>query len=145
MKLGLQFIKKKFIDRIMRPSHEAPMTEEHHFLDVLWNHKLSLWSGDLRLSRDRLEFSYKQPGDIAHLALFKFRLRDDKPLVRSWKVSEIESLTFQKFLLRTNTVELLFKNGCSLLFTFLNDANKCVDFAESIARVKRNLQPDVNP
>ena len=30
------------------------------------------------------------------------------------------------------------------MFTFLSDANKCVDFAECLARVKRNLQPDVN-
>jgi len=27
LKLGLQFIKKKFIDRIMRSSHETPMSE----------------------------------------------------------------------------------------------------------------------
>ena len=39
----------------------------------------------------------------------------------------------------------MFKDGRSLLFTFLSDSNKCVDFAESLARVKRNLQPDMNP
>lgn len=111
---------------------------------MLWNHKLSLWSGDIRLSREKLEFCFKQPGDHCHLALFKFRLRDDKPLVRAWRVLDIESLTFQKFLLKNNTVELLLKDGRSLLFTFINDSSKCIDFAECLARLKKNLQSDTN-
>jgi hypothetical protein len=65
--------------------------------------------------------------------------------MRSWRVWDIESLTFQKFLLRNNTVEISFKDGKSILFTFLNEPNRCTDFAESLARVKKILQPDFNP
>lgn len=66
-------------------------------------------------------------------------------MVRSWKVADIESLVFLKFLLKNNSVELMFRDGRSLIFIFLNDPGKCVDFADCLAKMKKNLQPEVNP
>lgn len=106
MKLGLQFIKKKFIDRIIRTSQEkaTPLSEEFYFNDVVWNHKFCLWNGDMRVTRDKIEFCFKAPGDYSHLMLIKQKVKDDELLIREWRMGELESVAFQKFLLKNNTL-----------------------------------------
>lgn len=82
--------------------------------------------------------------------LIRQKLRDDKPLIREWKISDLESIVFQKFLLKNNSLELQFKNGKVLLFTFLNDTGRVVDLAECLSRMKKaqnsaDFNPDLFP
>lgn len=110
--MGLQFLKKKVIDRILRSSSDKMVSEEYFYSDVLRNHDLALKPGDIKISRDKLEFSYKPiSSEMYHLSLLKFKIKDLQTLSDSWRVADVTHVRFKRFLLRLNSVEVFFKDG----------------------------------
>lgn len=140
--MGLQFLKKKVIDKIIRSSSDKMISEETFFSDVMINKEMALEPGDIKMNRERIEFSYKPISpDIYHLTLLKFKLKELQQLSDTWKISEITHIRFKKFLLKSNSVELFFKDGESVLFIFSgeNGTSKCNEFAEVLYKLRKSI------
>lgn len=57
--MGLQFLKRKVIDRIMRSSSDKMISEDYYFSDVILNDEMTLKPGDLKMNKERIELTYK--------------------------------------------------------------------------------------
>lgn len=120
--MGLQFLKKKVIDRIIRSSSDKMISEETYFSDVMINKDMALQPGDVKMNRERIEFSYKPISpDMYHVTLLKFKIKELQPLSDIWYINSVTHVRFKKFLLKSNSIELFFKDGESVLLIFSGD------------------------
>lgn len=52
------------------------ISEDTYFSDVMINKEMALEPGDMKINKERIEFSYKPISpDIYHLTLIKFKLK----------------------------------------------------------------------